>query len=174
MLRLRNAHSNKSGICFHKSWTCFSYSPSCADKSRTCEVLHHALSGWAAEANQSRCESRSLSGRYSFRAHVYIRYFTPEKTFTLSHRASFPLIFSSFCVKDWISKHSHGRWTLVKGGTSKPSHLTTVDIQEINHINGHHGVNAWFFKPSHQNHWESDRNCLHVKGWILFGGIKSV
>ena len=100
VLRLRNAHSNKSGICFHKSWTCFSYSPSCADKSLTCEVLLHALSGWAAEADRSRCESRSLLGRYSFRARIYIRNFSPEKTFTPSHKACFPLIFRGYGVKD--------------------------------------------------------------------------
>ena len=93
----------------------------------------HAACGWADETELSRWEMRwSVWWRLFLRACIYVFYFL-KKVFTHSRNARRLLIFNSFECEGFdfkvftgAAKHSHGRWTLVKGGKRKPSHRKTT------------------------------------------------
>ena len=90
-------------------------------------------------------------------SHASIRNFSAKKAFTPSHRARFCLIYNGFECEGFdfkvftrSAKCSHGRWTLVKGWKSKPSHRETASQSGGNrHQRPPYAVNTWNFKPSH-------------------------
>ena len=124
-------------------------------------------------------KSKSALWIHSSRAYIYVFYF-PKKVFTPSHGVCFLLIFSSFECEGLknkaftrAAKYSHGRWTLVKGWKSKPSHRETASQSGGNR---HQRLPMlWILEISSLHTWslwKSEGNTHRVKGWMLFSGIK--
>ena len=116
----------------------------------------HAESCLADDADKSRWISCNQFWSCLSRARIIYVFYFLKIAFTLHTACVLLLIFIGlecegldFKVFTWAVKHSHGRWTIVKGWNNKPSHRKSIGNQEVSDIFALYAVNTWISKPSH-------------------------
>ena len=121
-------------------------------------------------------KTQSFLEMLSLRACIYTYFISPKK-YSPVHTMLVFFWFTGgfecegfdFKVFTWAAKHSHGRWTLVKGGKRKPSHRKTT--RKSADKRGKTPQWRWTLEnPSlhTRNRWKSNGNALCVKEWTLF------
>ena len=111
----------------------------------------HVASGVTGEAGNHLEKAVPSWEKSPFRARAYTVFISRKKYSPLHTVLVFYWFSVVSSVKGWISKYSHGRWMLVKGGKSKPSHGKTHENQVVGDRNDPCVVNTWKSKPSHSN-----------------------